>query len=69
MARVSRWTEAISWMSAHLEEDVSVDELALWLPWSPRSFARHFVAVTGSTPYKWLLRLRAERAQLLLEAD
>ena len=61
-------TEVISWMSAHLEEDVSVDELARRAAMSPRSFARHFVAVTGSTPYKWLLRLRVERAQLLLEA-
>ena len=61
-------TETVSWMSAHLEEDISVDELARRAAMSPRSFARRFAALTGSTPYQWLLRLRIERAQLLLES-
>jgi transcriptional regulator GlxA family with amidase domain len=34
---------------------------------SQRSFARHFVAATGSTPYQWLLRQRIQHAQRLLE--
>ena len=34
---------------------------------SPRTFARRFVASTGTTPYQWLLRQRIQLAQRLLE--
>jgi transcriptional regulator GlxA family with amidase domain len=34
---------------------------------SPRTFARRFVAVTGTTPLQWLLRQRVLHAQRLLE--
>jgi AraC-like DNA-binding protein len=34
---------------------------------SPRSFARHFRAATGTTPHRWLLEQRLQRAELLLE--
>jgi len=34
---------------------------------SPRTFARRFLASTGSTPYQWLLRQRVQLAQRLLE--
>ena len=34
---------------------------------SARSFARHFRAGTGSTPHRWLLEQRLQRAELLLE--
>jgi transcriptional regulator GlxA family with amidase domain len=34
---------------------------------SRRTFARRFVASTGTTPYQWLLRQRLQRAQRLLE--
>jgi transcriptional regulator GlxA family with amidase domain len=36
---------------------------------SPRTFARRFLASTGTTPYQWLLRQRVERAQRLLETS
>ena len=34
---------------------------------SPRTFARRFLASTGTTPYQWLLRQRVQLAQRLLE--
>lgn len=34
---------------------------------SPRSFARHFQATTGTTPLHWLITQRVAAAQKLLE--
>jgi transcriptional regulator GlxA family with amidase domain len=36
---------------------------------SPRSFARRFLAATGTTPYQWILRQRVQFAQRLLEVS
>ncbi|MFJ2878001.1 hypothetical protein ACIPJN_11815 [Streptomyces sp. NPDC086796] len=34
---------------------------------SPRAFARHFQATTGTTPLRWLITQRIAAAQKLLE--
>ena len=60
-------TGTLTWMSEHLDRDLSIPELADRAAMSPRSFARHFVATTGATPYQWLLRQRIHEAQRLLE--
>jgi transcriptional regulator GlxA family with amidase domain len=57
----------LEWMSEHLDRDLTIGELADRAAMSPRSFARHFVATTGATPYQWLLRRRIHEAQRLLE--
>lgn len=57
----------LDWMSEHLDRELTIGELAAQAAMSPRSFARHFVATTGSTPYQWLLRQRIHQAQRLLE--
>ncbi len=57
----------LGWMSKHLDHDLTIAELADRAAMSPRSFARHFVATTGVTPYQWLLRQRIYEAQRLLE--
>jgi transcriptional regulator GlxA family with amidase domain len=36
---------------------------------SPRTFARRFLAGTGTTPYQWILRERIRLAQRLLETS
>jgi transcriptional regulator GlxA family with amidase domain len=59
--------EVLVWAQEHLETDLSVDQLAARALMSPRSFARHFRAATGSTPHAWLLGQRLTRAQHLLE--
>ncbi|GHF75898.1 AraC family transcriptional regulator [Streptomyces mashuensis] len=50
-----------------LSEPLSVADLARWAGMSPRSFARHFTAGTGTTPIRWLLDQRIAAAQQLLE--
>ncbi|MEU0118269.1 helix-turn-helix domain-containing protein [Streptomyces bobili] len=51
----------------HLHEPLTVADLAARAGMSPRSFARHFAAATGSTPLRWLLDQRLAAAQRLLE--
>ncbi|MFJ5775173.1 GlxA family transcriptional regulator [Streptomyces sp. NPDC093094] len=51
----------------HLHEPLTVADLAARAGMSPRSFARHFQAETGTTPLRWLLDQRVAAAQKLLE--
>ncbi|MFJ4785338.1 GlxA family transcriptional regulator [Streptomyces sp. NPDC088794] len=51
----------------HLDEPLTVADLATHAGMSPRSFARHFTAETGTTPLRWLLDQRIAAAQKLLE--
>jgi len=48
---------------------VTVEDLALRAAMSPRTFARRFLAATGTTPYQWLVRQRVQHAQRLLEVS
>jgi transcriptional regulator GlxA family with amidase domain len=57
----------IDWAIAHLDESMTVEDLASQAMLSPRSFARRFRAATGTTPMQWLLRQRVLHAQRLLE--
>ncbi|WP_020136676.1 GlxA family transcriptional regulator [Streptomyces sp. 351MFTsu5.1] len=60
--------EVLVWMEGHLDEDVTVEQLAERAHMSPRTFARRFQQETGTTPYRWILRQRVLLAQRLLEA-
>ncbi|MDH6607436.1 transcriptional regulator GlxA family with amidase domain [Streptomyces sp. SAI-208] len=60
--------EVLVWMERHLDEDVTVEQLAERALMSPRTFARRFQQETGTTPYRWILRQRVLLAQRLLEA-
>jgi len=55
------------WMLEHLDEDLTVDQLARKALMSSRTFARRFRADMGTTPAAWLNRQRILRAQLQLE--
>jgi transcriptional regulator GlxA family with amidase domain len=57
----------LAWIQDHLDEELTVDELARRAAMSPRTFARRFRAATGTTPHQWLLRQRVMLAQRLLE--
>jgi transcriptional regulator GlxA family with amidase domain len=57
----------LGWMLEHLDEPMTVDELADRSHMSPRTFARRFRAVTGTTPHQWLLSQRILFAQRMLE--
>lgn len=56
-----------AWALEHLAESLTVADLARHAGWSPRSFARRFVAETGTTPLRWLAAQRLLEARRLLE--
>ena len=60
----SRLTE---WMLDHLDQELTVDELAHQAHMSSRTFSRRFRAELGASPAAWLNRQRTLRAQQLLE--
>jgi transcriptional regulator GlxA family with amidase domain len=59
--------DVMTWMTRHLPEPVTVDQLAERALMSPRTFARRFVQETGTTPQRWLTGQRILLAQQLLE--
>ena len=60
-------TGTLEWMQAHLDTEMSVEDLARRAHLSPRTFARRFRAETGTTPHHWLTGQRVLAAQRLLE--
>jgi len=58
----------IDWALAHLEQRLSVDDLAAHARMSRRNFTRRFAEVTGITPARWVLARRLDEARSLLEA-
>jgi AraC family transcriptional activator FtrA len=63
------FVDTMKWMRSHLDQALTVDDLARRSAMSRRNFARRFAAATGSTPYQWLLRQRLQQAQRLLETS
>jgi transcriptional regulator GlxA family with amidase domain len=59
--------ELVDWVQEHLAEPLTVADLATRAVMSPRTFARRFVATTGTTPHAWLLAQRLQLAETLLE--
>ncbi|MBW0092728.1 helix-turn-helix domain-containing protein [Pseudonocardia sp. KRD-184] len=57
----------LDWAVEHLDEEHTVSGLARRARMSDRSFARRFVAETGTTPHRWLTLQRVLLAQRLLE--
>jgi transcriptional regulator GlxA family with amidase domain len=62
------FADTLAWVQEHLNEAVTVTELAARCAMSPRTFARRFLASTGTTPHRWLQRQRVHLAQQLLES-
>jgi transcriptional regulator GlxA family with amidase domain len=63
----SLFAGTVCWLQEHLGEPMTVEDLAARSAMSPRTFARRFLASTGTTPYRWLVRQRVQLAQRLLE--
>jgi transcriptional regulator GlxA family with amidase domain len=63
------FADTVAWVQEHLDEPVTVEDLAARSAMSPRTFARRFQVTTGTTPYQWLLRQRVQLAQRLLEVS
>ncbi|WP_145801958.1 helix-turn-helix domain-containing protein [Kribbella amoyensis] len=63
-----RLAGVLAWAQQHLDQPLTVTDLARKASTSPRNLGRQFRAVTGQTPLQWLLTRRVRRAQELLEA-
>jgi AraC family transcriptional activator FtrA len=61
--------ETVEWMQSNLDLQLTVEDLASHAAMSPRTFARRFQAVTGSTPHRWMQHQRVRLAQRLLETS
>jgi transcriptional regulator GlxA family with amidase domain len=59
--------DLLEWLRAHLDQTLSVRQLAARANMSERTFARRFVQDTGTTPQRWLIGQRILLAQQLLE--
>nr|WP_119590788.1 GlxA family transcriptional regulator [Streptomyces scabiei] len=59
--------EVQQWITEHPGDDLSVERLAARARLSPRHFARAFQAETGTTPGRYVDRVRLEHARRLLE--
>jgi len=59
--------DLMAWALERLEHPLTVRDLAREAGMSSRNLARHFNAVTGMSPLRWLLTQRVRRAQELLE--
>lgn len=60
-------TPVLTWMLENITVEHPVSSLARRAVMSERTFARRFVAETGTTPHKWLSMQRVLHAQNLLE--
>lgn len=63
------FADTIAWVQEHLNEPLTVADLAARSAMSPRTFARQFLAAIGTTPHQWLQRQRVHLAQRLLETS
>jgi transcriptional regulator GlxA family with amidase domain len=57
----------VAWAVAHLDRELTINDLSRRAFMAPRTFARRFRAVMGVTPLQWLLQQRVALAQRLLE--
>ncbi len=57
----------LDWITAHLDSPLGVAQLAQHAAMSERTFARRFLAETGTTPHRWVTAQRVAAAAGLLE--
>jgi transcriptional regulator GlxA family with amidase domain len=60
--------ETLQWALTQLDQPLTVEVLAGRAAMSPRTFARRFRQLAGTTPGEWLLEQRLNRARQLLES-
>lgn len=60
--------DLLPWALDRLDQPLTVEDLARQAAMSSRNLARHFHAVTGTSPLRWLLSQRVRLAQELLES-
>jgi len=60
-------SQALKYMEDHLEESITIEEIARQSGWSHEHFTRMFVAFVGMSPKRALLERRLRRAELLMQ--
>ena len=65
----ARFDDLIGWIRSHLGADLNVEALASEARMSPRNFARVFRAETGTTPARFVQKLRLEAARQAVEGS
>lgn len=61
-------SQAMRWALSHLDQQITVDELAARSHMSPRHFARRFRETAGASPAAWIRARRLDAARELLES-
>lgn len=64
-----RIAAGMAWAMAHLDNPITLDELAEQSGMSRRSYLRQFARATGTTPVKWLTEQRIQASLALLESS
>lgn len=62
----TRLRQVTDYIQTHLEQDLSLNELAAIAQMSPHYFSQLFKQSTGMTPHQFVIRARVERAKELL---
>lgn len=65
----TRIGDVMDWALENLSADLSVEELAKRAAMSPRNFRRSFMGELGTTPARFVERVRVEAARILLETS
>jgi transcriptional regulator GlxA family with amidase domain len=68
-APAGRFAPLLSWAREHLDQPLTVDDMAERAGMSTRHFSRAFIAETGATPSKAVERLRLEVARERVQAS
>jgi AraC family transcriptional regulator, transcriptional activator FtrA len=58
----------LQWATANLERPLTIAELAERQHLTPRTLIRRFRDATGTSPLKWLLAQRVQKARMMLES-
>lgn len=61
--------KSMQWAIKHLDQQLSIDEMAQQACLSRRSFDRHFRSSLGQSPKEWLIQQRIHLARELLESS
>ena len=59
--------QAIDYVQAHLDQNLSLAQIATAISISPTYFSRLFKRATGSSPHQYVIQQRVERAKVLLK--
>ncbi|MBO9608116.1 MAG: helix-turn-helix transcriptional regulator [Paenibacillaceae bacterium] len=68
-AATRRMSLALRYIDDHLEEKITVEQLASLLHYHPNYFIRAFRSVLGCSPIQYINRLRLDKARQLLATD